>query len=66
MKDYKLSSFICSRVEFSSYTTVKGKTFFKLPSNNSSRSMKIQENPVFPVKFEFIQRIVKRDTKRAS
>ena len=34
-------------VEITSYTTVKGTTFFKLPSNNDSRSMKIQENPVF-------------------
>ena len=34
-------------MEFTSYTTVKGTTFFKLPSNNDSRSMKIQENPVW-------------------
>ena len=34
-------------VEFTSYTTVKGTAFFKLPSNNDRRSMKIQENPVF-------------------
>ena len=34
-------------MEFTSYTTVKGTTFFKLPSNNDSRSMKIQENPFF-------------------
>ena len=45
-------------MKFTSYTTVKGTTFFKLPSNNDSRSMEIPENPVFTVKFEFIRRIV--------